>query len=47
MYGKALTEAGQKDKAINTYQKGIEVANKKGDKQAVKEMEVFLKRLAG
>ncbi len=45
IYGKALTEAGEKDTAITAYEKGIEVAEKNGDVQAVKEMNVFLKRL--
>ena len=31
--------------AINAYQQGIQVAEQKGDKQAAKEMQVFLKRL--
>ena len=45
LYGKALTEAGENQTAMNAYQKGIEVAEKNGDIQAVKEMNVFLKRL--
>ena len=45
LYGKALTEAGETETAINAYQKGIEVADKNGDVQAIKEMNVFLKRL--
>ena len=43
--GKALTEAGDATQAMQTYRQGIEVAEKKGDKQAAKEMAVFLKRL--
>ena len=45
LYGKALTKAGETQTAMNVYQKGIEVAEKNGDVQAVKEMSVFLKRL--
>lgn len=44
-YGKALAENQQVQAAIEAYSKGIEVAEKKGDKQAAKEMTVFLKRL--
>ncbi|MGB8337975.1 MAG: tetratricopeptide repeat protein [Burkholderiales bacterium] len=45
MLGKSLVEAGRKDEALIAYQKGIAAAEKKGDKQAAKEMAVFLKRL--
>ena len=45
LLGKALTEAGDATQAMQTYRQGIEVAEKKGDKQAAKEMTVFLKRL--
>ena len=44
-YGKALSEAGDPDGAIDAYARGIEVAERKGDKQAAKEMSVFHKRL--
>lgn len=44
-YGKALSEAGDLDAAIDAYGRGIEVAERKGDKQAAKEMSVFHKRL--
>lgn len=44
-YGKALAEEGKIQEAIATYTQGIVVAEKKGDKQAAKEMTVFLKRL--
>lgn len=43
--GRALAEAGQIDEALAAYQAGIHSAEKKGDKQAAKEMQVFLKRL--
>lgn len=45
LYGKALVGAGNKDEAITAYQKGIEIAENKGDIQAAREMNVFLKRL--
>ena len=43
--GKALNEAGQLPEALTAYQSGIAVAEKKGDKQAAKEMTVFAKRI--
>ncbi len=43
--GKALVETGAKEEAITVYEKGLLVADKKGDRQAVKEINVFLKRL--
>lgn len=44
-YGKALYEAGHLDEAAGVYRTGLEAARRKGDKQAEKEMEVFLKRI--
>lgn len=43
--GKALDAAGKSDAAISAYEQGITVAERKGDKQAAREMQVFLKRL--
>jgi predicted Zn-dependent protease len=43
--GKALAESGLRLEAIAAYREGIEAAGSKGDKQAAKEMEVFLRRL--
>jgi len=43
-YGKALVESQQLDKAIEIYSQGIVIAEKKRDLQALKEMQVFLKR---
>jgi Flp pilus assembly protein TadD len=43
--GKALAQSGRSDEAIAAYRSGIEVAHAKGDKQAEKEMTVFLRRL--
>ena len=45
--GKALTEIGDNEAAGAAYQKGIKIAEVKGDIQAAKEMKVFLKRLQG
>ena len=44
--GKALTAAGRDDDARQAYEQGINVAERRGDQQAAKEMRVFLKRLA-
>jgi tetratricopeptide (TPR) repeat protein len=44
--GKALAKIGDKEQAIEVYQKGIAVAENKKDIQAIKEMSVFLKRLS-
>ena len=41
LLGKALTEAGQAQAALDAYRQGIAAAGKKGDKQAAKEMTVF------
>ena len=45
IFGKALAEAGDSSAAMDAYRRGIEVAERKGDKQAAKEMQVFLRRL--
>lgn len=44
LYGKALAQAGRTDDAIKALTEGIEVAERKGDAQAAKEMRVFRKR---
>lgn len=44
-YGKALTSADDLASAANAYRRGIEVARQRGDMQAAKEMQVFLKRV--
>ena len=46
MLGKALAEAGRSPEALSAYRDGIAAAEKKGDKQAMKEMQVFARRLA-
>jgi tetratricopeptide (TPR) repeat protein len=43
--GRALQEAGRAAEALETYRQGVEAARKKGDRQAEKEMTVFMRRL--
>jgi Tfp pilus assembly protein PilF len=43
--GQARAAAGDAAGAAESYRRGIEVADARGDRQAVKEMRVFLKRL--
>ena len=43
--GKWLAESGDSGAAIDAYQRGIDTARNRGDKQAEKEMAVFLRRL--
>ncbi|MEX2496080.1 MAG: tetratricopeptide repeat protein [Woeseia sp.] len=45
LLGRSLAMAGRNDEAISAYRKGIEKAGQQGDRQAAKEMTVFLKRL--
>ena len=45
LLGKALAAAHDEAAARDAYRNGIVAANAKGDKQAAKEMAVFLKRL--
>lgn len=45
LYARALADAGRIDDAIAAYRRGIEVAEARGDKQAGKEMTVFMRRL--
>ena len=45
MLGKALNDCGRKHDAVMVYEQGITVAQTRGDMQAAREMEVFLKRL--
>ena len=46
LLGKALAMSGDVKGAIDTYNAGIAVAERRGDKQVMKEMQVFLKRLS-
>ena len=43
--GRALNESGLHAEALEAYKSGIEAARAKGDRQAEKEMTVFMKRL--
>ncbi len=45
MLGQSLTAAGDRTEAAASYRRGIAVAEGRGDKQAAKEMQVFLRRL--
>ena len=45
LLGKALAESGNLPEALAAYERGIAVAESKGDIQAGKEMRVFVKRL--
>jgi predicted Zn-dependent protease len=45
LLGQALVAAGQDAAALDAYTRGIEVAERKGDKQAAKEMTVFKRRI--
>jgi Tfp pilus assembly protein PilF len=45
LLGKALTNAGALRDALDAYRRGIQVAERRGDKQAAKEMAVFAQRL--
>lgn len=44
--GKAQVEAGLDDQAAESFERGVEVAERCGDQQAAKEMRVFLRRLS-
>lgn len=43
--GQALTAAGREGEALRSYERGVEVAERRGDRQAAKEMRVFGRRL--
>jgi cytochrome c-type biogenesis protein CcmH/NrfG len=43
--GQALAESGALAEAVAAYERGIAVAEARGDKQAAKEMTVFLRRI--
>jgi len=45
LLGRALAESGRRAEALEAYRSGIAVAQRKGDKQAQKEMQVFARRL--
>ena len=43
--GRALVDSGRPDEGLAAYREGIAVAQRKGDKQAGKEMQVFARRI--
>ncbi len=45
LLGRALDESGRMPDALEAYRQGIAVAERKGDKQAAKEMTVFSRRI--
>ncbi len=45
LYARALLETGQPQAALDAYRQGIDVARRKGDRQAEKEMTVFARRI--
>lgn len=45
LLGRSLMQTGDLDSATRIFEDGIEQAEEKGDKQAVKEMQVFLKKI--
>ena len=45
LLGRTLADGGETAAAISAYEQGIAAANARGDKQAEKEMAVFLRRL--
>jgi len=44
LYARALADAGRREDALDAYRQGIVVAEEKGDLQAAREMQVFLRR---
>ena len=46
LLGKALNAARRDDEALAAWHEGVAAAERKGDKQAMKEMQVFARRLA-
>lgn len=45
LLGRALAGSGRTREALEAYRRGIDVALEKGDRQAMKEMTVFARRL--
>ncbi len=45
LYGRALVAAGKAQEAEAVFEEGLSVAEARGDMQAVREMQVFLRRL--
>jgi predicted Zn-dependent protease len=47
LLGRALAESGHRERAREAFDRGIEVAETRGDLQAAREMRVFRRRLEG
>jgi len=45
LLGRALMQTGELDRAKRVFSDGLEQAEARGDKQAVKEMQVFMKKI--
>ena len=45
LLGHALAQSGDQEGARDVYEEGIRIAEARGDKQAAREMQVFLRRL--
>ena len=45
LLGRTLADSGNLPEALETYRRGIAAAEEKGDLQAVKEMQVFARRI--
>jgi predicted Zn-dependent protease len=45
LYARVLEQAGRRADALDAYRRGIVVARQKGDRQAEKEMTVFVRRI--
>jgi predicted Zn-dependent protease len=46
LLGRSLADLGRNEEALAAYRDGIAAAERKGDKQAAKEMQVFARRIA-
>jgi tetratricopeptide (TPR) repeat protein len=46
LLGRSLADQERYDEALTVYREGIAAAERKGDKQAAKEMQVFARRIA-
>ncbi|MDN5869685.1 MAG: tetratricopeptide repeat protein [Nitrococcus sp.] len=43
--GRALADSGCREEALEAYRRGLEVAERRGDMQVVRELRVFIRRL--
>ena len=46
LLGQVYSDLGQVDESKQAFERGIEIAERRGDQQLVKEMSVFLRRLS-